>query len=117
MPKRGEGGIIVVDLGREEGVLRIDLKGGSTVRGAAFPPGDIVLIELQAGFELTAENPDELASWDDFVGLVLKGEITFTVGGAGRTVGENTAFWVDPPDGVSSSGATIVGTRARTPGG
>jgi hypothetical protein len=117
MPKRGEGAVIAVDLDRTEGVLRIDLGRGSMVRGAAFPPGDVVLIRLEPGFEVTAEQPDELASWDDFVGLVLEGEIVFAFGESRRAVGANMAFWVDPPDGVSSSGATVVGTRARTPGG
>ncbi len=114
MPKRGDGGLIKVNLDEREGVLRIDLGGGSEVRGAAFPPGDIVLINLAAGFEISG---DQAASWDDFVGFVLEGEITFQFSDRTETVVANEAFWVDPPGGVSSSGAKIVGTRAKTPGG
>jgi hypothetical protein len=115
MVKRGEGGLIRVGLDGEEGVLRIDLGRGSGVRGAAFPPGDIVLIELAEGFEISG---DRAASWDDFVGFVLEGEVTFLFSSGSESVGANEAFWVDPPDGVSSGGgAKIVGTRAKTPGG
>lgn len=113
MLRRGEGGIVQVDLGAEQGVLRIVLQKG-LVEGAAFSPGDIVRIQLEDGFRLAG---DEAASWDDFVGYVIEGEIEFQFEHGIETVRAGRAFWVDPPSSVSSPGARIVGTRAKTPGG